>query len=69
MSADRHFCCVCRLQVNKELVPAELNRRWGALYRQGRYEELEQEKRDYYGDKRYNQAVRGTYYCSCKYKN
>lgn len=64
-SCDTH--CLC-MQVNKELAPRHLNRRWGALYKQGRDDEVEQEKREYYGDERYNEAVRGVRKCNCRYK-
>jgi hypothetical protein len=55
------------LQGNKELAPATLNRRWGQLYRYGNYEQLEKEKREYYGDDRYEEAYQAVRNCNKKY--
>jgi hypothetical protein len=55
------------LQDNKELAPSHLNRRWGQLYRHGKDEQVEQEKREYYGDARYDEAIRAVGYCNKKY--
>ena len=55
------------LQGNKELAPSHLNRRWGQLYRHGKDEQVEQEKREYYGDGRYEEAIRAVGYCNKKY--
>lgn len=56
------------LQVNLEMAPSSLNRRWGQLHRCGKDELVEQEKRDFYGDERYEEAILGTGYCNRKYR-
>ena len=54
-------------QVNKEPAPASLNRRWGQLYRYGKYELVEEEKREYYGNARYEEAMEGMAHCNKRY--
>jgi hypothetical protein len=56
------------MQGNKEIAPATLNMRWGSLYRNGQYEQLEIEKREFYGNARYDEAHAAMKYCNQKYR-